>query len=608
MPLLQGKAMAAEPGTGPAAAEPGTDPTAAEGADPTTAGAETGQTTGGTDTDALPEALAIAPRRARFSPIWIVPIVAALVAIGLAVDRYLSEGPTITITFTSAHGVEAGKTFVKYKDVNIGQVTGVRLADDLVNVEITARIAKSAAHLMVEDARFWVVRPRVSLAGISGLQTILSGNYIGFEAGSSDTSARRFTGLEVPPTVTGDVPGRQFVISTEDLGSLGIGSPVYFRRLPVGQVIAYDLAPDGKSVSVRIFVREPYDRFVTTHARFWNASGIDVSLTASGLDVRTQSLAALLEGGIAFEPPRDSPGTPAVADAGFTLYADRATAMRLPESISTRYVLHFRESIRGLATGAPVSFYGVQVGEVTDVGLTFDPKTLDVRPRVEIRVFPQRLLSRLPAAQEAKAEQLVADIAIRHKLVQQMVERRGLRAQLATGSLVTGQQFVSLGYFPQAAKAKIDWTMPVPELPTQPSEWPALEAKLVRLADKLERMPIDAIGNDLRDALAGMKEALRSAKDVFDSVNADVVPALEKTLLDARGALGSAEKMLASTQANLVGAGAPAQIELRSAMQELARAARALRVLADYLERHPEALIRGKPASSAPRPAEAPAK
>lgn len=560
------------------------------------------------DTDALPEALAVPPRRARFSAIWIVPIVAALVAIGLAIDRYLSEGPTIAITFTSAHGVEAGKTFVKYKDVNIGQVTGVRLADDLVNVEVTARIAKSAGHLMVKDAHFWVVRPRVSLAGVSGLQTLLSGNYIGFEAGSSDERATHFTGLEVPPTLTGGVPGKEFVISAADLGSLGVGSPVYFRRLPVGQIIAYDLAPDGKSVSVRIFVREPYDRFVTTDARFWNASGIDVSLTASGLDVRTQSLAALLEGGIAFEAPPDSQGTPAAAGATFTLHGDRATAMRLPGSIATRYVLHFDESIRGLATGAPVSFYGVEVGEVTDVGLTFDATTLDVRPRVEIRVYPQRLLSRLPATQEVKAEQLVADVAVRHRLVQQMVQRRGLRAQLATGSFVTGQRFVSLGYFPQASKAKIDWTAPVPELPTQPSTLPALEAKLGRIVDKLERMPIDAIGDDLREALASMKEALQSAKGMFDNVNADVVPALKEALIDARDALGSAEKMLASTQANLVGAGAPAQVELRNAMQELARAARSLRVLADYLERHPEALIRGKPAQSAPGPAAAPAR
>ncbi len=555
------------------------------------------------DVDALPEALAVPPHRARFSAVWIVPIVAALVAVGIAVDRYVSEGPAITITFASADGVEAGKTFVKYKDVNIGQVTAVRIASDLVNVEVTARIAKSAAHLMVEDARFWVVRPRVSLSGVSGLSTLLSGNYIGFEAGASTARARQFTGLEVPPIVTGGVPGRQFVLSASDLGSLGIGSPVYFRRLPVGQVIAYDLAPDGKAVSIRIFVRAPYDRFVTTDARFWNASGIDVSLTANGVDVRTQSLAALLEGGLAFEAPADSKAAPAPADATFAVHADRAVAMRLPDSISTRYVLHFDESIRGLSVGAPVSFYGVQVGEVTDVGLTFNPVNLDVRPRVEIRVYPERLISRLPAAQETKAEALIGNVELRHALMQRMVDRRGLRAQLASGSLVTGQQFVALGYFAKPGHTKIDWSAPRPELPTVPSLLPELEAKLSRIIDKLEKLPLDAIGQDLRAALATMNEALASARGLLDGVNADVVPALEETLGDARGALGAAEKMLSSTQANLVGPGAPGQVELRNAMQEIARAARSLRVLADYLERHPEALLRGKAAQDAPAPA-----
>lgn len=553
------------------------------------------------DAPDLPQALAVPPRRARFSAIWIVPIVAALVAIGIAVDRYVSEGPSITIIFASADGVEAGKTFVKYKDVNIGQVTGVRLADDLVNVEVTARIAKSAAQLMVQDARFWVVRPRVSLSGVSGLSTLLSGNYIGFEAGSSSTRSKRFTGLEVPPIMTGGESGTQYVLSAADLGSLGIGSPVYFRRLPVGQVIAYDLAPDGKSVVMRLFVRAPYDRYVTTDTRFWNASGIDVSLTANGLDVRTQSLVALLEGGLAFEPPPDSTAKPAAADTSFVLHSDRATAMRLPESISTAYVLRFDESIRGLSVGAAVSFYGVQVGEVTEVGLTFDPKTLDVRPRVAIRIYPERLVSRLPAAQEAKAQQMIASQEIRRTLMQRMVENRGLRAQLATGSLVTGQQFVSLGYFPRAAKARIDWNASTPELPTVPSMLPEFEAKLGRIVDKLERVPFDAIGDDLRKALASVADALASARGMLDGVNADVVPALKDTLVDARSALGSAEKMINSTQANLVGAGAPGQVELRNAMQELARAARSLRVLADYLERHPEALIRGKPAEAPPK-------
>src|SRR5215813_4987582 len=188
--------------------------------------------------DNLPQATVVPKRRTRISVIWIIPIFAAVVAIGIAIHSILSEGPTITIVFKAAEGVEAGKTFIKYKDVNIGQVTAVQLSDDYTKVTVTAKIAKSAEGLIVEDAKFWVVEPRVTLSGVSGLGTILSGNYIGFEPGKSHKKQRTFTGLEVAPLITLDQPGRQFVLKAENLGSLGVGSPVYYRRLQAGQVIA----------------------------------------------------------------------------------------------------------------------------------------------------------------------------------------------------------------------------------------------------------------------------------------------------------------------------------------------------------------------------------
>jgi paraquat-inducible protein B len=552
--------------------------------------------------DDLPQATAVPARRARFSAVWIIPVLAAVVAIGIAVQRILSEGPTITIIFKSADGIEAGKTFVKYKEVNIGQVTAVRLTDDFGKVEVTAKVAKSAAGLMVEDAKFWVVRPRVSLSGISGLGTLFSGNYIGFEAGASTSKVRSYTGLEVPPIITGGAPGRQYVLKASDLGSLGIGSPVYYRRLPVGQVVAYELSADGKAVELRIFVNAPYDQYVSSATRFWNASGMDVSLGANGFDVRTQSLVAMIEGGLAFDtPPTAAPVTQAAADTAFTLYADRVTAMKQDESFSRRYVLFFNESVRGLSVGAPVAFFGVPVGEVTGTGLAFDPKTLAARPRVDIVIYPERFIANLPAAQGKAVEAYLQNQDARTSLVRRMVEERGLRAQLRTGSLITGQLYVALSYFPKASKVKLAATIDLSEIPVVASTLPELEAKLGSIIDKLDRLPLDAIGDDLRKNLATLEQTLKDGSALLNRIDTDVVPALKSTLGDARSALGSAERMLSSTETTLVGPSAPGQQDLRNAMQEIARAARSLRVLADYLERHPEALIRGKTQEATPK-------
>src|SRR5215475_11192854 len=226
----------------------------------------------------LPEATVTRQRRTRISVVWLIPILAAVVALGIAIQRILSEGPTITIVFKAAEGMEAGKTTVKYKDVNIGQVTAVRLSSDYTKVEVTAKIAKTAEGLMVEDARFWVVQPRVTLSGVSGLGTLLSGNYIGIEVGKSTKKERSFTGLEVAPIVTGGQVGRAFSLKASSLGSLGVGAPVYYRSLQAGQVTAYNLSGDGKAIDVQIFVNAPYDRYVNPGTRFWNASGIDVSV------------------------------------------------------------------------------------------------------------------------------------------------------------------------------------------------------------------------------------------------------------------------------------------------------------------------------------------
>ena len=547
------------------------------------------------DRDNLPQATVVPKKQTRISIVWIIPILAAVVAIGIAIQRVLSEGPTITIVFKAAEGVEAGKTFIKYKDVNIGQVTAVRLSPDYSKVEVTAKIDKSAAGLMVEDAKFWVVEPRVTLSGVSGLGTLLSGNYIGFEVGKSDKQQRTFTGLEVAPIITRDQPGRQFVLRAENLGSLGIGSPIYYRRLEVGEVIAYDLAGDGTAVEIKVFVNAPYDQYVNPGTRFWNASGLDVSVGAEGVDIRTQSLVALIAGGLAFDtPPFAAKAEPAAANTIFTLYSDQATAMKQPDLLGVNYVLYFTESLRGLSVGAPVTLLGLSAGEVTSVGLDIDPATMNVRGRVDFVFFPHRLVARLNLKQAAIGETIERNVQQRHAFFRRLVEQRGLRAQLRSGSLLTGQLYVAFNFFPDAPKAKIDWSRDPAELPVTPSELTDIEQKVAGILAKLDKLPYEAIGADLTKALVSLDQTLKDADKAVNRIDAEVTPELKTTLEELRRTIATADGVLKSTNATLLGTDAPVQQELRDALQEIARAARSLRILTDFLERHPEALIRGK--------------
>ncbi len=543
----------------------------------------------------LPQAAVVARKRGRISVVWLIPILAAVVAIGIAVQRYLSEGPTIRIVFKAAEGIEAGKTFIRYKDVNIGQVTAVQLTDDFSKVTVTARIAKNAAGLMVEDARFWVVEPRITLSGVSGLSTLLSGNFIGFEAGKSAEPGRSFTGLEVAPIITGDQPGKQFLLRAENLSSLGIGAPVYYRSLVAGQVVAYKLAADGRTIDVRIFVHAPYDQYVKHGTRFWNASGVDVSIGANGVDVRTQSLVALISGGLAFEtPPLATNLEPAAADATFTLFADQARAMKEPDDIATRYVLFFSETIRGLSVGAPVTLLGLPGGTVTDVGLDINPKTLAVRGRVEIVAYPERLVARLDQADRPEGAALAKNAEQREGLIRRMFEQGGLRAQLRSGNLLTGQRFVAFDVFPKAPKVKIDWSKNPAELPVVLSTLPQLEDQLGSILTKIDRFPLDALGTDLRTAIADFNRLMKDTGTAIKRFDVDVTPEIKPALQAFKDASASATQLLNNTDATLLGPDAPALQDLRSAMQEVTRAARSLRVLMDYLEQNPSALIRGK--------------
>jgi paraquat-inducible protein B len=534
--------------------------------------------------DELPQP-AVHRRRLGLSLIWLVPAVAALVALSLVIHAWASAGPTITISFQTAEGLEANKTQVKYKNVVIGKVTTIKLSPDRKRVLVSVDLDKDAESFATAGTRFWVVRPRVGLGGVSGVDTLLSGAFIGADVGNSSTEQREFKGLETPPPVTHGAPGKRFSLHAGDLGSLDIGSPVYYRRIQVGRVVGYQLDPDGKGVSLEIFVDRPNDRFVTRSTRFWNASGVDVSLDADGLRLNTQSLATVLAGGVAFQdPPGPHDASPADENTRFQLFGDLATAMAPLDGAPSYIRMRFDQSMRGLKVGAPVEFLGINIGKVVSLDLDYDARTERFPAIVGAVIYPQRL----GRAYDKLLAQARGDQAQLARILGSLVDH-GLRAQTRTGNLLTGQLYIALDFIPHAAKASFDPTARPMEIPTAPGSLDKLQEQMADIVGKIQKIPFDAIGNHLDQVLGQLDGTLKQ-------VNGEVLPEFKGTLQDARKTLGSA--------GNALSADSPLQQNLGQTLQEVQRTARSLRVLTDYLGGHPEALIRGRKAD--PAPAKAP--
>jgi paraquat-inducible protein B len=515
----------------------------------------------------IPEWWNVPKKHTRLSLVWFIPILAAVVGAWVAVTRILNEGPKITIVMKSAEGLEAGKTKIHYNGVDIGTISTIELTKDHQHVILTAQMAPKTEDFLVADTKFWVVRPRISGANVSGLGTLISGAYIGAEIGSSKEERSEFVALETPPVITGDIPGRFFILNTSDLGSLDTGTPVYFRRLQVGQVASYALDKDGKDLTVKVFVQAPYDQYVNPNTRFWHASGIDVSLSASGLTVETQSVLSILIGGVAFETAATALVLPPSEDnAVFTLYNNRTEAFNPPPRNPQTYQLIFKDSVRGLAPGAPVEFRGIPIGEVSEISAQIDLKTFEFSAPVTISLDPRRLGVRiLDLGPGANLE------TMRRKLIDALVAH-GVRAQLKTGNLLTGSTYVSLDFFPGAPPVTVDWSRTPVQLPTTSGQLVATEATVENIIKKLDKVPFQEIGEDLQKAIVQLNTTLVSAQG---------------TLSSARGTLDNTSLL---TQPN------SSQVQqIGSTLQEVSRAARSLRVLADYLERHPDALLRGKP-------------
>jgi paraquat-inducible protein B len=512
----------------------------------------TDETAGGIAEQDMPEA--VVRKRTGISIVWVIPIVAALIGAWVAYKTISETGPTITITFENAEGLEAGKTKVKFKDVEVGMVKSIDLEKDLKHVLVTVQMNAGAKDYLTEKTRFWVVKARITAGTVTGLGTLLGGAYIAIDPVTGGKFMSHFSGLEQAPVVTTDQPGRHFLLKADSRGSLDVGAPIYFRQIKVGEVVSYELAEDNETVNFKIFIDAPHHLKVTQNTRFWNASGIDVSLSATGFNVDMESAVSLLTGGLAFGlPPNTLPGDEVPENTVFKLHASQAKAYQQEITLREKFLLYFDGTVRGLAPDAPVEFRGINVGRVVSVDLEFDRESEEFVIPVMIELEPERFGGGTSAYAAEKRRQILERLIA-----------RGLRAQLKTGNILTGKLYVDLDFYPDAKKQELRMAEGHQVLPTVPTSIEEITRSVNTVLDKVREFPFGKIGADMTQTLAN----------------------LDKAIVQADGTLKSIDTLFAKDS--------PLTQELQDTLRELSDAARSLRVLADYLERHPEALLRGK--------------
>jgi paraquat-inducible protein B len=544
-------------------------------------------------------------RSRRFSIIWIVPLAAVAIGAWLAWDTLSKEGPTIKISFDGGEGLQAGQSQLKYKDIVFGTVKSLALSPDQTHVVVTVATTREAGPLLTEGTAFWVVKPRLFAGNISGIETLLSGSYIGMlPAATAGKSQREFVGREDPPVLGAHVAGRTFFLKSKRIGAVSVGSPIFFRDLAVGEVLGWDIADMAEYVTIHAFVRAPYDSYVHDQTRFWNASGVSIKLGGTGIDVQMESLKALLLGGVAFETPVAEIHTAETSeDHVFPLFADRETANAASYTRKIPAISYFSGSVSGLAPGAAVTVHGLKVGEVTDVRLTYDAAKDAVLAPVRYEIEPERVVGVGKRVFKTDAESV------------QALLKQGLRASLQSANLITGQQNVALDFVTDAPAAEVsmdgqDFVVPAGE----GGGFAGLTASATELLNKVNQMPFDQIGKNLDGILKSvsdlaqgpqMKKALTelagmmaSAQNMVQNLNSGLSPAakqLPEVTAGLQKTLANANKLVLSLDSGY-GDNTKFNRDMDRLLAQANDALRSIRALSDLLARHPEALIKGRPA------------
>lgn len=531
----------------------------------------------------------------RWNVVWVVPILAILIGGWMLYRDFSSKGPEVRIRFETADGIVEGKTEVRCRSVSVGKVTRVELADDLQSVLVFCTLDSGNETLLRKGTRFWVVRPRVSAADISGLGTLLTGVYIELEPGTGALGPRKWKGRETPPATSRSVPGLRLTLTSDEAGSLSVGSPIYYRGYEVGRIESRKLDPDGRRIIYEAFIREQYRMLVRDNTKFWNTSGIDVSAGANGFKVRTPSFQAMVTGGISFAVQEGvEPGGLAKDGAIFELHEDAESAASSTFEPTLQLLLLFDQSVRGLSKSAPVEYRGIEIGRVTNISLDYVPDRDNQKVPVLVEVDPRLLRANGALSPPEEEIPLLGDAV-----------RKGLRATLKTGSLLTGAMYVDFDYYPEEKPVELGYKGDYPVVPTLASGFAQLEVKLSSILDKIDALPLNEAVTQIteaaeeatttvaeaRDTLKEIEKAAAAAKATLESEDFQELPA------DLRKTLAELDKTVAS-----FGSDGNMQGDLLRTLDELRSAIRSIESMTDTIKDKPNSLLFGKDDSGNPRP------
>lgn len=541
-------------------------------------------------------------RRSRwFGLVWAIPLAALIIVAYLGIQSIAERGITIVVTFDDVTGAKVDDTKVMYDGIEAGHVSKIDINPDHRRVDLTLRMDPRVKPILNTNTKFWLVGANPDLSDLSSVKAAIAGLTIGVAPGYGGEPTRQFVGLNRPPAVTPGTKGTGYVLTCDHLGNVKPGTSLFYRGQEIGKVT--DVQLQNNRFNINAFVYAPYDQYIRPGTQFWVSSPLKIGFNDNGLSASVEHPGAILDGGIEVDRDDSAPDVPAsVPGAHFALYPYQGEARAAAAGPQIPYSFMFAGAAGGIDPGTPVRMLGFRVGAIKSVDLMFDKKTGAPFSAVSAVLYPKRLGVVAPQdANDLDAWRQATDAVLKRLLAQ------GYRAQLTQSPPVVGSLLVTFVQIPNAPVEHLGAGTPalIPSAATA-GGLEELTGQMSQILAKVNTIPFEQIGHNVHDitskvdqlvsspevsdSLKHLDSTLAQADQMMSEASPQVGPLIKKLNQAADDVSGTA----AAARGMLNGDGGKQDANLPAAIEQLTDAARSIRTLADYLGRHPEALIRGK--------------